>query len=74
MLERYHWRPNLEKNGGVMAVDLGGKPVAHYYERQLSLLSSGIKIGKYLYCGFVFRPYMIRLDLHHHAAAVSTPT
>ncbi|KAJ9703872.1 hypothetical protein PVL29_005237 [Vitis rotundifolia] len=65
---RFIGSPEIKKNGGVLEIDLEGKPIAHYYDPKLSLLSSGIKIGKHLYCGFVVRPYMIRLDLDHHAA------
>ncbi|KAL6345347.1 hypothetical protein AAG906_015830 [Vitis piasezkii] len=68
IMERFIGRPEFEKNGGVLAIDLEGKPIAHYYDPKLSLVSSGIKIDKYLYCGFVVKPYMIRLDLDQHAA------
>ena len=65
-MERYKVRPHIEKNGGVLAVDLEGKPTAYYHDPGLSEVSSGVKIGNYLYCGSVAKPYMIRLDLHQH--------
>ena len=68
IMERYKVRPHIEKNGGVLAVDLEGKPTAYYHDPGLSEVSSGVKIGNYLYCGSVAKPYMIRLDLHQHVA------
>ncbi|XP_002273458.3 protein STRICTOSIDINE SYNTHASE-LIKE 5 [Vitis vinifera] len=68
IMERYKVRPHIEKNGGVLAVDLEGKPTAYYYDPSLSEVTSGVKIGNYLYCGSITKPYMIRLDLHQHAA------
>ncbi|XP_050371593.1 protein STRICTOSIDINE SYNTHASE-LIKE 5-like [Argentina anserina] len=56
-------RPYKEKNSGVIAVDLEGEPTAHYSDSDLSLITSGIKIGNYLYCGSIVYPYIIRLDL-----------
>ena len=68
IMDRYVGRPHTEKNSGVFAVDLEGKPVAHYYDPGLSLLSTGIKIGNHLYCGSVIYPYIIRLNLEQHPA------
>ncbi|KAF3440859.1 hypothetical protein FNV43_RR19145 [Rhamnella rubrinervis] len=68
IMDRYVGRPQTEKNSGVFAVDLEGKPVAHYYDPGLSLLSTGIKIGNHLYCGSVVYPYIIRLNLEQHPA------
>jgi hypothetical protein len=67
-MERYVGRPNMEKNGGVLAVDLVGKPTAYYYDPGLLLLTTGIKIGDHLYCGSLFSPYIIRLNLKQHPA------
>ncbi|XP_056176460.1 protein STRICTOSIDINE SYNTHASE-LIKE 5-like [Syzygium oleosum] len=63
ILERFNRRPAMEKNSGVFQVDLEGKPVAHYYDPQLSFISSGNKIGEYLYCGSLHQPYILRLKL-----------
>lgn len=68
IMERYVGRPHMEKNSGVFAVDLEGKPVAHYYDPRLSMLSTGIKIGNHLYFGSIVYPYIIRLDLDQHSA------
>ncbi|KAF3440386.1 hypothetical protein FNV43_RR18670 [Rhamnella rubrinervis] len=68
IMYRYVGRPRTEKNSGVFAVDLEGKPVAHYYDPGLSLLSTGIKIGNHLYCGSVVYPYIICLNLEQHPA------
>lgn len=67
-MERYKIRPRIEKNGGVLAVDLEGKAIAHYYDHGLTSISSGLKIGNHLFCGFVTHPYIIRLDLSQHPA------
>ena len=45
MIVKYIGSPDMEKNGGVLAVDLEGKPIANYYDSSFSLISSGIKIG-----------------------------
>ncbi|KAJ9703884.1 hypothetical protein PVL29_005247 [Vitis rotundifolia] len=68
IMERYKVRPHMEKNGGVLVVDLEGNPAAYYYDSGLSEVTSGMKIGNHLYCGSITAPYMIRLDLHQHAA------
>ncbi|KAH0973192.1 hypothetical protein GBA52_025348, partial [Prunus armeniaca] len=44
-------KPHLEKNAGAFAVNLNGEPTAHYSDPELVLITSGIKIGNYLYCG-----------------------
>ncbi|KAL6498093.1 yls2-like [Orobanche gracilis] len=68
IVERYIWRPRTEKNGGVIAVDLDGKPTAHYYDPDVFLISSGIKIGEHLYCGSLVFPYILRLNLTRYPA------
>jgi hypothetical protein len=65
-------RPHTEKNSGILAVDLVGKPTAHYYDPRLSFLTSGIKIGDYLYCGSNVLPYITRLNLKEHPAQAFT--
>ena len=72
ILERYIGRPHIEKNGGILAVDLEGKLVAHYHDPELSMVSSGVKVGKYLYCGSFVKSYIICLDLDQHAARTIT--
>ncbi|KAF5958070.1 hypothetical protein HYC85_005295 [Camellia sinensis] len=68
IMERYIGRPHMEINGGFLAVDLEGKPIAHYYDPKLSLVTTGIKIADYLYCGSITYPYIIRLNLTQHPA------
>ncbi|XP_062144768.1 protein STRICTOSIDINE SYNTHASE-LIKE 6-like [Alnus glutinosa] len=68
IMEKYIGRPNMEKNGGVLAVDLAGKPTAHYHDPGLSMVTTGIKIGDHLYCGSLVSPYIIRLNLKQYPA------
>nr|GMC59816.1 protein STRICTOSIDINE SYNTHASE-LIKE 6-like [Ipomoea batatas] len=68
MIGKYVGRPKMEKNGGVFVVDLEGNPVAHYYEHNFSLVSTGIKIGDYMYCGFVMHGFILRLNLTQNPA------
>ncbi|KAG7968926.1 hypothetical protein I3843_07G004300 [Carya illinoinensis] len=68
IMEKYIGRPNMEKNGGALAVDLEGKPTAHYYDPELSLVTSAIKIGHHLYCGSLVAPNIIRLNLRQYPA------
>lgn len=68
ILYKYMGLTRLMKNAGVMAVDLEGKPVAHYQDPGLPMISSGIKIGDNLYCGSLFNSYILRLDLNKHPA------
>ncbi|GKV44177.1 hypothetical protein SLEP1_g51382 [Rubroshorea leprosula] len=68
LMEKYVGRPSMERNGGVFVVDLEGKPVAHYYDSELSMISSGIKIQNFLYCGSLKYSFIIRLNLDRYAA------
>jgi hypothetical protein len=72
IMEKSIGRPHIEKNSGVLAVDLAGKPTAHYYDHGLSKVTSGIKIGDYLYCGSIVSPYITRLNLKKHPARATT--
>ncbi|XP_058180623.1 protein STRICTOSIDINE SYNTHASE-LIKE 7-like [Rhododendron vialii] len=74
MVEKYIETPHMEKNSGVFAVDLEGKPLARYYDPALSLITGGIKIGDHLYCGSLLRPHIIRLNLTQHPAVSGTVT
>ena len=60
--------PTMEKNGGILAVDLEGKTVAHYYDPNLMMITGGNKIGNYLYIASLHYPHILRLDLSTHAA------
>lgn len=72
MVMKYVGKPRMEKNGGVIAVDLEGKPIAHYYDAEFSMISSVIRIGNHLYCGSLHYPFIIRLDLNKYAALHTT--
>ncbi|KAM0021615.1 putative strictosidine synthase [Helianthus debilis subsp. tardiflorus] len=55
--------PTLMKFGGVIALDLDGKPIGGYYDDTWTYTTSGLKIGEYLYLGTLVRPYFLRLNL-----------
>ncbi|KAK7379726.1 hypothetical protein VNO78_34416 [Psophocarpus tetragonolobus] len=55
------------KNGGVVVVDLEGKPTAHYYDPKLSL-TSAIKIGNHIYAGSISYPFVARFDIEKYPA------
>ncbi|KAG5079088.1 hypothetical protein JHK86_003153 [Glycine max] len=57
----------ISKNGGVLVVDLEGKPTAHYYDPKLSL-TSAIKIGNHIYGGSIFYPFVTRFDIEKYPA------
>lgn len=71
IMEKYTGRPHVEKNGGVIAVDLEGKPTELYIDHGLSMISSGMKIGEHLYVGSIANPYIIRLNLTRYPAVAS---
>ncbi|KAL2939631.1 Protein STRICTOSIDINE SYNTHASE-LIKE 7 [Bienertia sinuspersici] len=68
IITRHIGRPHMEQSGGLFAVDLEGKEVAHYYDPKLTMISGGNKIGKYLYFGSLYYPSIMRLNLDLHAA------
>ncbi|TXG59893.1 hypothetical protein EZV62_014466 [Acer yangbiense] len=72
IVERHVEMPKKLKNSGVMAVDLEGKPVAHYYDPELTLITSAIKIGDHLYCGSLSKPNILRLNLRKYPALATT--
>ncbi|KAK0603943.1 hypothetical protein LWI29_010448 [Acer saccharum] len=72
IVERHVGMPKKIRNGGVMAVYLEGKPVAHYYDPELTLITSAIKIGDHLYCGSLTKPYILRLNLRKYPAQATT--
>lgn len=77
MVTKHFRRPKLEINGGVIVVDLAGKVTDHYYDLQLSLISSGIKVDNYIYCGSAYYPFLLRLDVkqypQHEQQEISQP-
>nr|XP_029145727.1 protein STRICTOSIDINE SYNTHASE-LIKE 7 [Arachis hypogaea] len=71
MFAKYVVNPSIAKNGGVISVDLDGKPIAHYSDPKLAL-ASGIKIGDHIYCGSLFYPFILRLDVKQYPAINSS--
>ncbi|XP_002521695.2 protein STRICTOSIDINE SYNTHASE-LIKE 5 [Ricinus communis] len=49
-------------NAGLYVVDLEGNPIAHYYDHNLRMTSSGVRIGDHIYCGSIEAPYILRLN------------
>ncbi|XP_022775475.1 protein STRICTOSIDINE SYNTHASE-LIKE 5-like isoform X2 [Durio zibethinus] len=68
IMAKYIARLPNGKNAGILAVDLEGKPVAHYHDRELSAVTGGMKIGNLLYCGSLTSPHIISLNLDKHPA------
>ncbi|KAK7818949.1 protein strictosidine synthase-like 5 [Quercus suber] len=67
-----HRKTTMEKNGGVLAIDLAGNPIAHYYDPGLALVTSAMKIGNHLYIGSFCYPYILRLNLKQYPAQAAT--
>ncbi|MFS7939896.1 putative strictosidine synthase [Helianthus anomalus] len=55
--------PTLMKFGGVMELDLDGKPIGGYFDDTWRFTTSGFKIGEHLYLGSLGRQYFLRLNL-----------
>ncbi|KAK1589141.1 hypothetical protein Q3G72_030891 [Acer saccharum] len=72
IVERHVGMPKNLLNGGVMAVDLEGKPIAHYYDPELTLITSTIKIGDHLYCVSLTKPYVLCLNLRKYPTLATT--
>lgn len=56
------------KNAGILKVDLDGKPIALYHDHKHSHMTTGVKIGRYLYCGSLLHSHIVRLDLLKYPA------
>ncbi|PWA95391.1 Six-bladed beta-propeller, TolB-like protein [Artemisia annua] len=70
-LKHLHKMPHLTKFGGVLVLDLKGKPVGGYYDKEWEMTSCGTKIGNYLYLGSVSKPYILRIDLLQNPLTVA---
>ncbi|KAJ8625690.1 hypothetical protein MRB53_034220 [Persea americana] len=68
ILERFVKVPEMSWKSGVLGVSLEGKPVALYTDPALFGITSGVKIGRYLYFGSLVKDYISRLDLTTHPA------
>ncbi|KAF2606592.1 hypothetical protein F2Q68_00043411 [Brassica cretica] len=64
----YGFNTMIMENAGVLQVDLDGKPIALYHDPKHSHVTSGVKIGKYLYCGSLLDSHIVRLDLLKYPA------
>ncbi|CAN6923443.1 unnamed protein product [Brassica oleracea] len=65
---KYGFNTMIMENAGVLQVDLDGKPIALYHDPKHSHVTSGVKIGKYLYCGSLLDSHIVRLDLLKYPA------
>ncbi|CAH2064391.1 unnamed protein product [Thlaspi arvense] len=68
MAAKYGFEPMFMENAGVLQVDLDGKPIAWYHDHKSSHITTGVKIGKYLYCGSLKHSGIMRLDLLKYPA------
>lgn len=60
--------PDMNWDSGVLGVSLEGKPVALYTDPDLDGVTSGVKVGRYLYYGSLVKDYISRLDLTRYPA------
>ncbi|VYS60068.1 unnamed protein product [Arabidopsis thaliana] len=68
MAAKYGYEPMFMENAGVLQVDLDGNPIAYYHDQALSHITTGVKIGNYLYCGSLWHSHILRLDLLKYPA------
>lgn len=54
---------HMQRNGGILGIDLEGNPIMHVYDPALSLISSGIKVKDHLYVGSLHYEHIIRFNL-----------
>ncbi|KAK1440531.1 hypothetical protein QVD17_06359 [Tagetes erecta] len=73
-IDKYFQRPSMERAAGTVAVDLDGKPIAHYYDPELKFVTTGIKIGEHLYLGNLMKSFLIRLNLTQYPATAPSST
>ncbi|KAI3798795.1 hypothetical protein L1987_34074 [Smallanthus sonchifolius] len=73
-LEKYLKRPSVEKNSGVIVVDLDGNRMARYYDPELKFVTTGVKIREHLYIGNLIKPFIIRLNLTQYPATAPPST
>ncbi|KAK1324538.1 hypothetical protein QJS10_CPA01g00277 [Acorus calamus] len=63
IMSRYVELPNGQQDGGVLEVDLEGRPVALYTDPSLGETTVGLKIGNQLYYGSLVKSYISRMEL-----------
>ncbi|KMT06880.1 hypothetical protein BVRB_6g152190 [Beta vulgaris subsp. vulgaris] len=65
MVDRYIGLHHIQRNGGILGVDLEGNATLHVYDRAMSLISSGIQIQDHLYIGSLHYAHIIRFNLSY---------
>uniref|UniRef100_A0A803MAP7 Strictosidine synthase conserved region domain-containing protein n=1 Tax=Chenopodium quinoa TaxID=63459 RepID=A0A803MAP7_CHEQI len=63
IMDRYISKRHIQRNGGILGVDLEGNPTVHVYDPAMSLITSGIKIEDHLYIGSLNYDHIIRFNL-----------
>ncbi|XP_047311658.1 protein STRICTOSIDINE SYNTHASE-LIKE 6-like [Impatiens glandulifera] len=71
IIQKYIGLPQMERNGGILAVDKDGKAVAHYFDSGLTLVTAGLKIGDHLYFCSLPRDHFLRLDVTRYPAVTA---
>ncbi|XP_076887829.1 protein STRICTOSIDINE SYNTHASE-LIKE 6-like [Bidens hawaiensis] len=73
-LDKYFRRPSMERNAGAVVVDLDGKPIARYYDPELTFVTTAIKIREHLYLGSLIKSSIICLNLTRYPATAPSST
>ncbi|KAG2239273.1 hypothetical protein Bca52824_090133 [Brassica carinata] len=71
MVAKWGFNLMFAEDAGVLQVDLEGKPIALYHDRKITHLTTGVKIGEYLYCGSLLHSSILRLHLLKYPAEKS---
>ncbi|KAH0902897.1 hypothetical protein HID58_042400 [Brassica napus] len=71
MVAKWGFNLMFAEDAGVLQVDLDGNPIAFYHDQKITHLTTGVKIGKYLYCGSLLHSRILRLDLLKYLAQKS---
>ncbi|CAA6666749.1 unnamed protein product [Spirodela intermedia] len=59
---------HVRKGAGVLSVSLEGEPLALYTDRELSLSTGGLRVGRHLYYASLVKSYISRIPLDELAA------
>ncbi|KAF2543141.1 hypothetical protein F2Q68_00030794, partial [Brassica cretica] len=68
MVAKWGFNLMFAEDAGVLQVDFDGNPIAFYHDHKITHLTTGVKIGKYLYCGSLLHSRILRLDLLKYPA------
>ncbi|EHA8589719.1 putative protein STRICTOSIDINE SYNTHASE-LIKE 6 [Cocos nucifera] len=66
ILEKFVKPTRLFQDSGILRVTLQGQPLTIYSDRHLILVTCGIKVGKDLYYGSLYAPYVSKIDLSQY--------